>query len=171
MAAQQGSACAQKGELLQHRLLLVIGGLHRTCVLQGEDHKCLQQLALYLRDEFRNKRNLQVGRDQDKCKHGRGHENCGAMLYMPSCCPCAAFACSPYLVHPRHAGLQRDDVLDWPREFPKRIPQQFNGCDCGVFTLLFANYVGRAAPLDFTQAHIDNFRVRIVHELLHLCVE
>ena len=66
---------------------------------------------------------------------------------------------------------QRDDVLDWPREFPKRIPQQHNGCDCGVFTLLFANYVGRGAPMDFNQADIDDFRVRIVHELLSLRVE
>ena len=64
--------------------------------------------------------------------------------------------------------LQLEDVLSWPREFPKRIPQQKNGCDCGVFTLLFANYAGRAAPFDFEQSHIDDFRVRIVHELLSL---
>ena len=67
--------------------------------------------------------------------------------------------------------LQREDVLSWPREFPKRIPQQRNGCDCGVFTLLFANYAGRAAPFDFSQAHIDDFRVRIVHELLSLSAD
>lgn len=36
--------------------------------------------------------------------------------------------------------MQRSDILDWPREFPKEIPHQRNGCDCGVFTMLFANY-------------------------------
>lgn len=67
--------------------------------------------------------------------------------------------------------LQRADVLGWPREFPKDIPQQHNGCDCGVFTLLFASYAGRAAPMAFSQADIDDFRVRIVHELLALRVD
>ena len=72
-------------------------------------------------------------------------------LARPTCAPVDSPAkpLSPPL-HP--APLQRDDVLDWPREFPKRIPQQQNGCDCGVFTLLFANYAGRAAPLAFDQA-------------------
>ncbi|PRW61285.1 Sorting and assembly machinery component 50 [Chlorella sorokiniana] len=92
--------------------------------LKGEDRRCLQHLAEYLRDEYKNKR-----------------------------------------------GEQRDDVLDWPREFPKQIPQQHNGCDCGVFTLLFANYAGRDAPMTFQQDHIDDFRVQIVHELLHMRVD
>jgi len=64
--------------------------------------------------------------------------------------------------------MQRDDVLDWPREFPKRIPQQKNGCDCGVFTLLFASHAGRGAPMSFCQEQINDWRVRIVHELLSL---
>jgi hypothetical protein len=38
---------------------------------------------------------------------------------------------------------QRTDVLKWPREFPTDVPQQQNGYDCGVFTLLFANYAVR----------------------------
>eukprot|EP00887_Chlorella_sp_A99_P004848 scaffold4.g4848.t1 len=49
-------------------------------------------------------------------------------------------------------GQQRADVLDWPREFPKAIPQQLNGCDCGVFTMLFASHLGAGAPLAFSQA-------------------
>ena len=78
------------------------------------------------------------------------------------------------MVQPRLSsvkGVQRADVLGWPREFPKDIPQQHNGCDCGVFTLLFASYAGRAAPMAFSQADIDDFRVRIVHELLALRVD
>ncbi len=31
-------------------------------------------------------------------------------------------------------------MLQWPRLFPKNIPQQENGCDCGVFAILFAEY-------------------------------
>ena len=63
--------------------------------------------------------------------------------------------------------MQRDDVLDWPRLFPKDIPQQLNGCDCGVFTLLFASCAGRGgAGMGFTQADIQQYRVRIVNELL-----
>lgn len=67
--------------------------------------------------------------------------------------------------------LQREDVLSWPREFPKQIPLQENGYDCGVFALLFANYAGRAARFDFEQSHINDFRVRIVHELLSLSAD
>jgi len=31
-------------------------------LLQGEDHRCLDHLAEYLRDEYKNKRGQQVGR-------------------------------------------------------------------------------------------------------------
>lgn len=68
------------------------------------------------------------------------------------------------------APMQRDDVLDWPREYPKRIPQQRNGCDCGVFTLLFASHAGSGSPMLFSQEQMDDWRVRIVHELLTLRV-
>lgn len=110
-----------------HWVCAVIDLQHRKFVyydsLKGEDHRCLQHLAEYVRDEFKNKR-----------------------------------------------GEQRDDVLDWPREFPKRIPQQRNGCDCGVFTLLFARHAGTASPMLFSQEQMDDWRVRIVHELLALNV-
>ncbi|KAL4421737.1 hypothetical protein ABPG77_002353 [Micractinium sp. CCAP 211/92] len=110
-----------------HWVCAVIDLQHRKFVyydsLLGEDHRCLQHLAEYVRDEYKNKR-----------------------------------------------GEQRDDVLDWPREFPKRIPRQRNGCDCGVFTLLFASHAGSDSPMLFTQEQMDDWRVRIVHELLTLSV-
>jgi Ulp1 family protease len=62
-------------------------------------------------------------------------------------------------------------VLDWPRHFPKDIPRQLNGCDCGVFTLLFANHAGADRPMRFSQGDMDGCRVRVVHELLHMRVE
>jgi hypothetical protein len=148
-------------------------------VWQGEDHNCLEQLARYLRDEYRDKRKQQVcdGGSQAVCEIALGHH--GALPAAPfhtrlspdtltAAALCFALHSCPSLPA---SPLQRDDVLDWPREFPKRIPQQLNGCDCGVFTLLFANYAGRDAPLTFSQAHIDDLRVRIVHELLQLRVE
>lgn len=36
------------------------------------------------------------------------------------------------------------EPVTWPRYFPKIIPQQRNMVDCGVFMILFADYVVRA---------------------------
>ncbi|GAB4818844.1 hypothetical protein N2152v2_005890 [Parachlorella kessleri] len=91
--------------------------------LKGEDHTCLNNLAQYVADEYKSKRNQTV------------------------------------------------DTSTWDRVFPKNIPQQQNGCDCGVFTLLFADYAGRDAPMTFTQRDIDYFRVKIVNELLNLHID
>lgn len=40
-------------------------------------------------------------------------------------------------------------------------PQQNNGVDCGVFTILFADYITDDLPLEFHQNQIDDFRRRI----------
>ena len=61
------------------------------------------------------------------------------------------------------------DTSGWPRLFPKDIPQQRNGCDCGVFTLKFADYVGRGAPMGaWAQADMPRFRVSVLRQLLAL---
>ena len=102
---------------------------------------------MYLRDEFKNKRDEEVGQGQ-RGGLGRSRDSGGR------------------LTCPRPPPLQREDVLTWPREYPKNIPQQLNGYDCGVFTLLSANYLGRDAGFDHTQRDIDTLRVKIVCELL-----
>lgn len=41
----------------------------------------------------------------------------------------------------------RPDVLNWERVFPKNIPQQRNGIDCGVFLSMFASHLAVEAEL------------------------
>jgi hypothetical protein len=43
------------------------------------------------------------------------------------------------------------DVSEWRLESPKDIPRQLNGCDCGVFAIKFADYLGRNAGFDWGQ--------------------
>ena len=44
-------------------------------------------------------------------------------------------------------GEDRQDVLEWARVFPKNIPQQRNGIDCGVFLSMFASHLAVEAQL------------------------
>lgn len=48
------------------------------------------------------------------------------------------------------------------------MPQQQNGCDCGVFALMFAEHLSRDAPLDFDQQDMQYFRVMIGASLMAL---
>eukprot|EP00889_Picochlorum_renovo_P003502 jgi/Picre1/30532/NNA_005895.t1 len=74
---------------------------------------------------------------------------------------------------------KRLDILEWPKVYHKNIPQQQNGVDCGVFLVLFANYLSMAAKLNFTQGDIDDFRIKIALDFAEmerldawsLCVE
>lgn len=92
--------------------------------MQHKDETCLKNLAQYIKDEYKNKRNE-----------------------------------------------DRSDVLSWPRLFPKNVPQQQNGCDCGVFTILFADYLSQNAIMDFNQKDIPDFRVKIVCDMLRKRVD
>ncbi|XP_042901799.1 sentrin-specific protease 1 isoform X2 [Parasteatoda tepidariorum] len=51
-------------------------------------------------------------------------------------------------------------------EIVKDIPKQMNGSDCGMFTLKYAEYISRDAPITFTQEHMPYFRRRMVYELI-----
>ena len=41
-----------------------------------------------------------------------------------------------------------------------------NGCDCGVFALMFAEYQARDAPFTFDQRHMEYFRVKVVADIM-----
>lgn len=45
-------------------------------------------------------------------------------------------------------------------------PQQENGCDCGVFTCMFANYLSEDLELDFSQDDMPHFRDLIAWQVL-----
>lgn len=46
-----------------------------------------------------------------------------------------------------------------------------NSCDCGVFSLMFADYQSRDAPFTFDQRHMEYFRVKIVADIMALEVD
>lgn len=62
------------------------------------------------------------------------------------------------------SDLHGDDGA-WPRFVWKNVAQQSNLQDCGVFTLMAADYYARNAPLDFGQAEMPYFRRRIAVEI------
>jgi Ulp1 family protease len=95
-------------------------------LMQGEDSLCLESLAKYVRDEYKNKKGEEV--------------RPGAWSWYRFYFVLHTHA-KKVGIHARLlACLQRDDVLKWPRVYPKDIPKQLNGCDCGVFSLMFADY-------------------------------
>lgn len=60
------------------------------------------------------------------------------------------------------------DVNTWDRDCPQDIPEQLNGCDCGMFMIKYADFHSRGDDLNFTQEHMEYFRRRTVLELLRL---
>ncbi|GBM15115.1 Sentrin-specific protease 1 [Araneus ventricosus] len=58
------------------------------------------------------------------------------------------------------------DPSAYSLEIVKDIPQQMNGSDCGMFTLKYAEYISRDAPITFSQEHMQYFRRRMVIEIL-----
>ncbi|OQR77129.1 sentrin-specific protease 1-like [Tropilaelaps mercedesae] len=54
----------------------------------------------------------------------------------------------------------------WVTANRKDIPQQQNGCDCGMFACRFAEYVTRGAKINFTQKDMGYFRMRTMFEIL-----
>jgi len=58
------------------------------------------------------------------------------------------------------------DTSDWKVEIHKKIPQQMNGSDCGMFTCKFAEYISRRAKITFTQSDMPYFRRRMVYEIV-----
>ena len=51
-------------------------------------------------------------------------------------------------------------------EFPTDIPRQHNGCDCGVFTLMYADRRGAGLDFDFDQSDMERLRAQVLRRLL-----
>ena len=58
------------------------------------------------------------------------------------------------------------DFTGWKDSMPKDIPEQMNGCDCGVFMSKYAEYKSRFAKFTFTQENMPYFRKRMIYEIL-----
>lgn len=65
----------------------------------------------------------------------------------------------------------RPDILKWPKVYPKDIPKQSNGFDCGVFLVLFADYLSKSAKLDFSQEDVEDFRVKLALDFARMEVD
>lgn len=55
---------------------------------------------------------------------------------------------------------------EWKIIFDNNSPRQGNGHDCGVFTILIADYLSDDLPLTFTQEQIPFFRKKITSTIL-----
>jgi sentrin-specific protease 1 len=54
----------------------------------------------------------------------------------------------------------------YTRALQRKVPQQNNSSDCGVFLCTFAEHAARGAPFAFTQNDMPYFRRRITYEIL-----
>ena len=63
------------------------------------------------------------------------------------------------------------DTSSWERRYPRNIPGQENGYDCGVFAAKFAECSGLGADLDFSQTDMPLFRKQMVVQLAKVDLE
>ncbi|QDZ18472.1 ubiquitin-like specific protease [Chloropicon primus] len=63
------------------------------------------------------------------------------------------------------------DTSSWERRYPRNIPGQDNGYDCGVFAAKFAECSGLDADLDFSQTDMPLFRKQMVVQLAKVDLE
>ncbi|XP_063236926.1 sentrin-specific protease 1-like isoform X2 [Bacillus rossius redtenbacheri] len=56
---------------------------------------------------------------------------------------------------------------EWRLEFGQDNPKQTNGCDCGVFSCMYAEFLSRDAKFMFDQSDMPFLRRKMVYELLH----
>jgi len=59
------------------------------------------------------------------------------------------------------------DTQKWKLIIEKDIPEQLNGCDCGVFTCKYAEYISQDKPFDFDQGDMPYFRRRMIWEMVN----
>lgn len=58
------------------------------------------------------------------------------------------------------------DTSSWPMFTPKKIPWQRNGYDCGVFAIMFGDYLSQGKPFDFEQDDMPAIRANITWQIL-----
>lgn len=58
------------------------------------------------------------------------------------------------------------DPTEWTTEAVEDIPQQMNGVDCGMFTILYADYLLDDLPFTFDQSDIPSFREKTVAAIM-----
>ena len=63
------------------------------------------------------------------------------------------------------------DTTEWERKFPRKIPTQENGYDCGVFAVKFAEASGLGSDPDFGQEDMQVFRRQMVCQLAKVDLE
>ena len=82
-------------------------------------------------------------------------------------CQACVLALASYLEEEHKDKKGRSlDTGDWSKVIAKKIPQQMNGSDCGMFTCKFAEYISRRARITFSQSDMPYFRQRMVHEIV-----
>ena len=68
----------------------------------------------------------------------------------------------------KHPGAGTYDVSDWEQYTPSDIPHQHNGCDCGVFTCMYACFLSMGGALSFEQQNMPHIRQWMTLRLLNL---
>jgi sentrin-specific protease 1 len=59
------------------------------------------------------------------------------------------------------------DVSDWTLvDREPHVPQQINGFDCGVFTIMCADFLSDTLPLNYSQEDVSFFRRKIAADIL-----
>jgi sentrin-specific protease 1 len=59
------------------------------------------------------------------------------------------------------------DENDWTlRSQLRSVPQQNNGCDCGVFSIICADFISDDLPLSYSQDDMLAFRIKIAAAII-----
>lgn len=55
--------------------------------------------------------------------------------------------------------------MEWKTQNVHDIPQQQNGYDCGVFSCMYAEFITRNRPIEFSQEKMPYFRMKMIYEI------
>lgn len=66
----------------------------------------------------------------------------------------------------RDEAIEEDQTDDYDKPVIHECPKQDNGYDCGVFTMMYADFLTDNLPLDFEQKDMPHFRKKIAADIL-----